>query len=156
LARGWPQVIEELIPIDITQLFFFDGEKIRHLAEDATSSAALGSAIKALLGLDIVERLIGDAAVLEARLLKEAGSPEQRAEATELEAQYREVRARLESLHAERAALENRRLRAEEERRQAEEAFAAAGGRHWQERQKHSERLGEVKSLGKELQTQLL
>lgn len=51
LARNWPQLVEELIPLEISQLFFFDGEKIRTLAEDASSSAALGAAIKALLGL---------------------------------------------------------------------------------------------------------
>jgi DNA sulfur modification protein DndD len=63
VTRSWTQLVEELIPLEISQLFFFDGEKIRSLAEDASSSEALGTAIKALLGLDIVERLIADAGV---------------------------------------------------------------------------------------------
>ena len=76
LTRQWSQLVEELVPIEISQLFFFDGEKIRALAEDATSSETLGTAIRALLGLDIVERLIADSSVLQSRLMKQAGDPE--------------------------------------------------------------------------------
>ena len=50
------------LPAGGLALFFFDAEKIRSLAEDETSSQVLGSAVKSLLGLDIAERLIGDAA----------------------------------------------------------------------------------------------
>ena len=91
LSGDWTQLVEELIPLEISQLFFFDGEKIRSLAEDASSSAALGAAIKALLGLDLVERLITDAAVLQTRLAKKAGSPEHRAQVEALEQQLREL-----------------------------------------------------------------
>jgi DNA sulfur modification protein DndC len=49
-------VIEQLIPLEIWQLFFFDREKIRTLAEDTTSGAALGSAIKSLLQLAIQDQ----------------------------------------------------------------------------------------------------
>ena len=33
-----PQLVEELFPLDISQLFFFDAEKIRSLARDFSSS----------------------------------------------------------------------------------------------------------------------
>ena len=94
VTRSWTQLVEELIPLEISQLFFFDGEKIRTLAEDATSSTALGSAIKALLGLDMVERLIGDATVLQTRLARQAGTPEHRAQVEGLEGQIRDVPGR--------------------------------------------------------------
>src|SRR5207302_5664691 len=73
LSDNWPQLVEDLFPLDISQLFFFDAEKIRSLAEDESSSRALGAAIKSLLGLDIVERLITDSTVLQTRLAKKAG-----------------------------------------------------------------------------------
>src|SRR3954452_24625900 len=92
LSRNWPQLVEELIPLEIAQLFFFDGEKIRSLVEDASSSAALGAAIKALLGLDLVERLIADAGVLQTRLARQAGSPEQRAAVEAVEQQLQALR----------------------------------------------------------------
>ena len=51
--------LNELIPIGVADLFFFDGEKIADLAEDETNEA-LADAIKRLLGLDIVDRLRAD------------------------------------------------------------------------------------------------
>lgn len=51
--------LNELIPIGVADLFFFDGEKIADLAEDNTNEA-LADAIKRLLGLDIIDRLRAD------------------------------------------------------------------------------------------------
>jgi len=51
--------LNELIPIGVSDLFFFDGEKIADLAEDE-SGKTLQTAVKKLLGLDIIERLRND------------------------------------------------------------------------------------------------
>ena len=75
-TEHWPQRVEELFPLEVSQLFFFDAEKIRTLAEDETSSQVLGTAVKSLLGLDIVERLIADAGELQTRFAKQAPAPE--------------------------------------------------------------------------------
>ena len=147
LSENWPQLVEDLFPLDISQLFFFDAEKIRVLAEDESSSKALGAAIKSLLGLDIVERLITDSTVLQARLAKKLGTPEHQAQVEALEQLAREHQMHLDALSTERAALENNRLRAETELKEVEEAFAAGGGRHWEARQERSRQLGEVASL---------
>jgi len=148
--------VEELIPLEISQLFFFDGEKIRSLAEDASSSAALAAAVKALLGLDIVERLIADATVLQARLAKQAGPAEKRAEAGALEEQLRTLQAQLQTLTTDRASLENRLERAKVELKEAEEVFASVGGKHWELRQERKARLTELVTGARELAAQLL
>ena len=57
-SEHWNQLVEDFFPLEVSQLFFFDAEKIRSLAEDETSSQVLGSAVKSLLGLDVAERLI--------------------------------------------------------------------------------------------------
>src|SRR5262249_11820553 len=49
----WQDFIRELIPPGVTQLFFFDGEKIRQLAEESSEVRELGTSIKALLGTDL-------------------------------------------------------------------------------------------------------
>jgi DNA sulfur modification protein DndD len=156
LSTNWPQLVEELIPLEISQLFFFDGEKIRSLAEDASNGEALGASIKALLGLDIVERLIADATVMQTRLARQAGTPEQQAQAAALEEQYRDLKAQLATFHEERTSLENRRQRAENELQETEGIFAAAGGRHYNVRKERGERLIELNSLIKELDGQLV
>jgi len=51
--------LNELIPVGVSDLFFFDGEKIATLAEDETGSI-LRIAMQRLLGLDVVSRLKGD------------------------------------------------------------------------------------------------
>lgn len=51
--------LNELAPIGVSDLFFFDGEKIAELAEDDTNEALI-DAINRLLGLDIVDRLRAD------------------------------------------------------------------------------------------------
>ena len=56
----WQDFLLELIPPGLTQLFFFDGEKIQRLAEEESGTDELASSIKSLLGLDIVERLQAD------------------------------------------------------------------------------------------------
>lgn len=51
--------LNELIPVGIADLFFFDGEKIAELAEDE-SGTVLKTAVRRLLGLDVIAKLKSD------------------------------------------------------------------------------------------------
>jgi len=51
--------LNQLVPLGVSDLFFFDGEKIAELAEDE-NGFALASAIKKMLGVELVERLRAD------------------------------------------------------------------------------------------------
>ena len=62
--------LRDLIPPGVSQLYFFDGEKIQELAESDDDDAALSDAIRSLLGLDLVERLSGDLQIYANRLQK--------------------------------------------------------------------------------------
>ena len=50
LSQNWNQLVEELIPLGIAQLCFFDAEKIRLLADDETTTLALGGKLNQILG----------------------------------------------------------------------------------------------------------
>lgn len=63
----WHQFLQELIPPGVSQLFFFDGEKIGEIADDDVGDGQLATAIKALLGLDLIGRLRLDLGVFLAR-----------------------------------------------------------------------------------------
>ncbi|ELX8648388.1 TPA: DNA sulfur modification protein DndD [Vibrio vulnificus] len=54
--------LNELIPTGIADLFFFDGEKIAGLAEDE-SGTVLKTAVRRLLGLDVIAKLKSDLAI---------------------------------------------------------------------------------------------
>lgn len=56
----WQSFIENLIPRGITNLFFFDGEKIVKIAEDINADITIRSSFNSLLGLDIVDQLRND------------------------------------------------------------------------------------------------
>jgi DNA sulfur modification protein DndD len=131
LSEHWNDVVEELIPIGVSQLFFFDAEKIRFLADDETDTAALGAAIKSLLGLDLAERLIADAVVVEKRLADTVLSREGDDKIANLQQALEASSAELTAAKADRASLENPLLRAKKALDKAKTAFAAAGGEHW-------------------------
>jgi DNA sulfur modification protein DndD len=145
-SEHWGQLVEDFFPLEVSQLFFFDAEKIRSLAEDETSSQLLGTAVKSLLSLDIAERLIADAAVLEKQLTArgaEAARP--REDRAELERDVERLRTEIDALAIKRAELENLLLRTRAESHRLKEEFQAAGGRHWEKRNDRDRRLEELK-----------
>jgi DNA sulfur modification protein DndD len=62
------QLLKELIPIGLADLFFFDGERIQGLADDELGSVSLGAALNELLGLNLIEQLEADLRVYLSRL----------------------------------------------------------------------------------------
>ena len=123
----------ELIPFGIAQLCFFDAEKIRFLAEDETSSEALGLAIKSLLGLDLAERLVADAASLETRLAKKSRKSPDLVEAERLEQLLEAKQNEIEAVYQEKGSVENPRQVAERRLTKAEDHFAKVGGTLWKD-----------------------
>lgn len=69
--ESWQNFIKEMIPLGLSQLFFFDGEKIRRMMADEQSEE-LKKSIFALLGLDVIERLQADLKIYRSKNLKEA------------------------------------------------------------------------------------
>ena len=74
-TEHWQNRSDELIPIGVSQFFFFNGEDIQKLADDSSHDLYLAESIKALLGLNLVERLQSDLRIYANRLLKR-DSPE--------------------------------------------------------------------------------
>ena len=87
--------LNELIPIGVSELFFFDGEKIANLAED-TGGVVLGDAIKKLLGLDLLETLNADLTVLLRNKAKKNASQKLKKQIIELETILSELEANAE------------------------------------------------------------
>ncbi|EWH04022.1 DNA sulfur modification protein DndD [Halomonas sp. ML-15] len=79
--------LNDLIPLGIADLFFFDGEKIAELAE-SKGNAALADAIQRLLGLDLVNKLRADLGVYIRNHSKGRLPEAIRQEAESLEAEY--------------------------------------------------------------------
>ncbi len=147
-SEHWGQLVEDFFPLEVSQLFFFDAEKIRSLAEDETSSQVLGTAVKSLLGLDIAERLIADAAVLETRMSKGTEADKPREDRAEMEREVERLTAEVASMKTARSEQENGLLRTRAESERLDEEFKAAGGRHWEARDDRKRR---IETLTKEI-----
>jgi DNA sulfur modification protein DndD len=69
-ADHWQEFVRDLFPPGVSQLFFFDGEKIQQLAEDSSDQDTLSEAVKSLLGVDMIERLSADLSIYRSRINK--------------------------------------------------------------------------------------
>lgn len=67
LEDGWADHVEEFLPMGLSRLFLFDGEKIETLADVNHSKDALSTAMASLLGLDVVDQLALDLGALETK-----------------------------------------------------------------------------------------
>jgi len=65
LSDHWDDFVNEFIPQSISELFFFDGEKIENLADPKKSAELLKTGIEALLGLEMLSKLTSDLKVLK-------------------------------------------------------------------------------------------
>ena len=56
--------LDELVPIGVSDLFFFDGERIQRLAGEESADPEMVESIRRLLGLDLTEKLRADLSIL--------------------------------------------------------------------------------------------
>ena len=82
--------LNELIPVGVSELFFFDGEKIADLADD-TNGQALGDAIKKLLGLDVLDTLSADLGIYLRNISKVKASKGNKTEIEKLQSQLKRL-----------------------------------------------------------------
>lgn len=80
--------LNELIPHGIADLFFFDGEKIAELAEDESGNI-LRTAVRRLLGLDLIEKLRNDLIIFIKRQQSNQLIESQQQKITEFELQIK-------------------------------------------------------------------
>lgn len=85
----WHHFLQELIPPGVSQLFFFDGEKISEIADGEAENENLAEAVRGLLGIELVGRLRADLGLYLARHLRDDDG----ASTAKLEAVNREITA---------------------------------------------------------------
>lgn len=129
LTETWAERVEDLLPLGISTLFFFDGEQVRQLASSAQATPEVRSAIRTLLGLEIPQQLQNDIGVIATRRRKAlVFAPSAKDEVSELEEALRSIESRrtgtLERLGELRNSLESKKRNLEK----AREDFTAGGG----------------------------
>jgi DNA sulfur modification protein DndD len=119
--------LNELIPPGIADLFFFDGEKISALAEDA-SGQLLKTAVKRLLGLDVIERLITDLSIFIKRQNSLQLEEKEQLKLSEIEVECDQLRLSVEQFRFSADLAKNRLDFIADDIRKLEGTLAAQGG----------------------------
>ena len=150
--------LNELVPIGVSDLFFFDGEKIADLAEDDTGRA-LGDALHRLFGLDLVERLRSDLRVYMLRGEAKTGNRSPDKTIDDLRQSYEERKAELARHENELTIAKGKLDELVVERDRQELRLSERGGEWAQSRQMQKAEAvkldGEIKQDERRLRTEL-
>lgn len=119
--------LNELVPPGVADLFFFDGEKISALAEDA-SGQLLKTAVKRLLGLDVIERLATDLTIYLKRQNSLHLESTEQVRLSEIEAESDRLRLSVEQFRFAADLVKNRVDFISDDIRKLEGTLAAQGG----------------------------
>ena len=119
--------LNELIPTGIADLFFFDGEKIAELAED-DSGEVLQTAVRRLLGLDIIGKLKSDLAIFLKRKGVEGAAQSVHEEIKALESSCKMLTSQAEKLRYEANQKHEQIEQSQLELQRLESALSSEGG----------------------------
>ena len=127
-STNWSDHIEDLMPLEIASLFFFDGEKIEALADPERASTVIQTAVHALLGVSTLEQLRTDLLALQRRqVLQEVDSAlDQRLR--DLLVQHDQVTEALDRASQRKAEASQALMLAQQSSTRSEQAFARTGG----------------------------
>lgn len=128
LTQTWDEHIEDWLTVGLSNLFFFDGEQVKELAEHETPPPSVISAIRSVLGLELVDRLANDLTILVSRKKAELGDEETQQAFQNLSLKIEQLEI---NLHLEADTIEARQTdiaAAETALYAAEDHFFASGG----------------------------
>ncbi|MGF1478373.1 MAG: DNA sulfur modification protein DndD [Cyanophyceae cyanobacterium] len=141
LANTWDEYIETLLPLGISNLFLFDGEQVKELAELEAPPPSVVEAIQSLLGLELAERLAVDLDILVSRKRKALANVSQRANLEEIEKKIKSLTQEKENVKEELAALQAQLERAQAHHRETASKFRLEGGKIAAERSQLEEKI---------------
>ena len=87
--------LNDLIPLGVADLFFFDGEKIKSMADDEDGHV-LVEALKKLVGIDLIDRAIHDTGVILRRNKKQDISKSERKKIDDIELRLKSIENEVE------------------------------------------------------------
>ncbi|BAZ20036.1 hypothetical protein NIES4073_09090 [Kalymmatonema gypsitolerans NIES-4073] len=129
LVNTWDEYIENLLPVGISNLFLFDGEQVKELAEQEIPPPIVVDAIRALLGLELAERLAVDIEIITNRKRKELADTKDLANLEEIEQKLKQQEEESEATKEVEISLATSLKDAEKEQQEAFDKFISEGGK---------------------------
>lgn len=155
LSENWDEEIERLLPARLSELFFFDGERIESLADSAKSGDVLRTAMTSLLGLDLVDHLTGDLEILRSRQRQRLLSSEDQTLLRGLDADLNASKQCAEDLNQKMASIRTQLDQADKDLIAAKRRLKARGGELFSQREQlrinKAAKDGELKGIESQL-----
>ncbi|MFM2063226.1 MAG: hypothetical protein RLZZ507_2896 [Cyanobacteriota bacterium] len=129
LANIWDEYIENILPLGISNLFLFDGEQVKELAEQETPPPLVIDAINGLLGLELADKLAIDLEILVNRKKKESADNQDLAKLEEIENRLSQKLEDEETAKEELEALNSKLEELEIKHEEALNKFVSEGGK---------------------------
>lgn len=129
LVNIWDEYIENLLPVGISNLFLFDGEQIKELAEQEAPPPVVVEAIRGLLGLELSERLAVDLEILVNRKRKEIADVKDVVNLEEIEEKLQVLQDKQNKENLHLTSLQEELTAAEKEQQETFNKFLAEGGK---------------------------
>ncbi|MGK7899465.1 MAG: DNA sulfur modification protein DndD, partial [Xenococcus sp. (in: cyanobacteria)] len=129
LEENWDEYIEAILPLGISNLFLFDGEQVKELAESNEPANSVIEAINTLLGLELSKKLAVDLDVLVSRKQKSLASKEQLQTIEELETKISQKKQELATRKENLETLQSSLKKAQQKLTRTQNRFRQEGGR---------------------------
>ena len=151
LVSIWDEYIEKILPLGISNLFLFDGEQVKELAEQEIPPQIVVDAISGLLGLELAERLADDLEILVNRKRKELADTKDLANLEEIEQKLRHDQEQHNVEIKVVASLQEKLKEAESQSSEALDKFISEGGKIAGDRSQleklQTQQTGEIESV---------
>ncbi len=150
MTEQWYEYVDEFIPLSISSLFFFDGEKIEALADPEGSADLIRTGITSLLGLDIVDKLGTDLnALLRTGInssKKNKTKPRDQAATIRQETELQELKNRKKGLSANLASTSTAIDNYSKEIKSLKSSYRSAGGELFDQREAMTSKLSSIEA----------
>lgn len=128
LTETWDERIETWLPLGLSNLFLFDGEQIKELAEQDTPPPSVTTAIRSVLGLELPDRLTNHLEILISQKQRELAKDDDRQMLEAIAQRLNQYRTDLEAEENRLKTLEEEQEAAEKDLQEAQIQFEAEGG----------------------------
>ena len=140
----WEEFVEGLLPANLTDLYFFDAERIEALTRQSTSHETLAASVKSVLGLDLVDRLIDDLSLYLSRTTDGISEDRFAHELSQILGEIEQSKRLLSRLREQRASEEAEAGRLAARLQRSKDALTSAGGSFASKAQIQSVRAAEL------------
>ncbi|BAP58098.1 ATPase involved in DNA repair [Thioploca ingrica] len=155
ITDHWYDYVEEFIPARIANLFFFDGEKIAAFADAEQAADLLKTGIYALLGLDLVERLVTDLLMVERKRKAQLQSQLSREQIQLLAEQLNQLKPQLIAIDQQQTQVQDQLKQAQQEHNQLLNKYRQEGGERVEQKTFWETQLGITQQKQAQLDEQL-